>query len=101
MCESLLLVPEISYQNLRNGIAIIWFKSTNQLAAITGFDNILFLDFGFSRTLGVDERFFFFCNSRPIINSKYLNMKATAPNPSGSFDKSSPPQRAEMVRADR
>jgi len=27
---------------------------------------LIFFDFGFMRTLFVDERFFFFCNSRPI-----------------------------------
>jgi hypothetical protein len=42
-------------------------RNAYQFAAIIGLPRMFFLLFGFRRTFGMLDLFFFFCNSRPIL----------------------------------
>jgi hypothetical protein len=45
----------------------MWGRLAHQFAAIMGFARIFFLDLGFCRCRGIEERFFFFWSMRPIV----------------------------------
>lgn len=68
LTKSLLLVPDSLLDPAIKDRAEAQSDVTYQLAAMMGLCNNFLFDFAFCVTLEVDERFFFFCNSRPILS---------------------------------